>query len=259
MSVKDHYQEVIREIMREYGIQPIQPKFGHVIPKHARFKEVVQYTDYYAGKGNDEQPNSALHYRYERYLDALRRLDMIEPRKANIDIGCGAGVFSWPFLDWATANSVGLKDVDLYGYDPCPAMINLAQDIRNRLQSIMPDYPALHYYCDVTNLLHKLQENHQAGTDYVITLGHVLVQAHDDDTIGNITQVTVHVLEMMANLSDCALVAVDAKGMAIDLRLGWESLLNRLRDLGIRYDLQLFMPTINNNDSCAKIAMPYTE
>lgn len=94
MKIKDRYQEIIRDIMAEYAIRPTsQP--GHVVQKDAGFREVLQHTEHYVGGGNDTQP----HYRYLRYRELLNDLEPSGRREAHVDIGCGAGLFSWTFLD----------------------------------------------------------------------------------------------------------------------------------------------------------------
>lgn len=264
MSVKDHYQVVIREIMGAHNISPIAYRPKHEVGPTTSFEEVVQHTDFYVGKGNEEQQLSEPHYRYRRYreaigyVEALEHLEMVEERKAHVDIGCGAGLFSWVFLDWAIDKGISWDHLDLYGFDHSPEMINLAQDVRNRLKKDMPSYPMLHYSHDVTVLLHELEANHQDGTDYIVTLGHVLAQtANNAEASSNFASIIAHTFNVMANLSDCALVAVDAKNWSEDFRTGWDSLVYRLKNLGIRCETEQVTGTVLNNYRCAKIAVPH--
>ncbi len=110
------------------------------------------------GKGNVDRPGNSLHFRYDRYLRELRHLSTSEMRIAHVDIGCGAGAFSWAFLDKVRALGIKLDSVDLYGLDYCPAMICLAKEIRAKLKNTIPDYPDLRYCENVETLLQNLSE-----------------------------------------------------------------------------------------------------
>ena len=135
MRVKSHYRRIICEIMSEYDIaRPIeQPRY--VVRRDTTFEQAVQYTDAYVGKGNAYfYSNARRHYRYDRYLRALGNLQASEGRMAHVDIGCGAGPFSWAFLDWVTEQGVGLDRVDLYGLDHSWATIQLAKMISDKLK-----------------------------------------------------------------------------------------------------------------------------
>ena len=87
-----------------------------------------------------------------------------------MDLGCGAGWFSWVFLDWAAERGVGYDRLDLYGLDHCPAMLQLAQGARRRLLQYVPDYPVFHCSSEVDALCGLLTENHRENTDYTVTL-----------------------------------------------------------------------------------------
>ena len=239
MLIKDKYQIVLREIMQDHSISPIRPWFGHEVPSDATFKDVVRYTDYYAGKGNDELPKHTSHYRYDRYLKSLQPLSeySFKERKAHVDLGCGAGPFSWAFLDWASELEIGFEHICLFGLDHSEAMIRLAQEIRNRLRQTSPTYPILDYHHDVRSLLDAMIEDHQVGTDYIVTFGYLLAQAHAHEVISQFVDIILHVIAMIANKSDCFVVAVDTTTkMPHAFREGWESLLNVLRNCGAHYE-----------------------
>ena len=217
VRLRDHYQQVLSDIVDEQNIQRIQWP-NHVVSANTGWVEVVQHTEWYVGGSGD----SRAHYRYRRYRQVMGRLPPGEGREAHVDLGCGAGLFSLVFLDWATEKGVEYDRLDLYGLDHCPAMLQLAQETRNRLLQYVPNYPALHYGGDVDALCNQLRENHREGTDYTITLGHVLVQAHTPDVIQNFTRVISHIVALIGPGRNCALVAVDAAGRAncIRRRLG---------------------------------------
>ena len=56
-------------------------------------------------------------------------------------------------------------------------MIRLAQQMRLGLMPHIPNYPAFRYAHSINALLQELSQHHSVGTGYVITFGHVLVQA----------------------------------------------------------------------------------
>lgn len=238
MLVKPHYRRVIREIMAECDIaQPVvQPDYR--VRRDATFEEVVQYTDAYVGNSNALFfPNARRHYRYNLYLEELRDLEASGRREAHVDIGCGAGPFSWAFLDWVTEQDVGLDRIDLYGLDHSPAMIQLAKVVRDKLKQQIPDYPDLHYTYDDDALLIELMKNHREGTDYVITFGHVLAQAHSSPDIHDFTRIIVDIRNnLMDSPSECYLVGVDARSGFTAFVTGWGLLLNSLESTGIRHE-----------------------
>ena len=158
--------------------------------------------------------------------------------------------------DWATSKGVGLEKVDLYGLDHSPAMICLAQEIRTRLMPDIPKYPKLHYGHNIDLLLQALKNNHQEGTNYIITLGHVLAQtqANIPADIESFAHVIVQILKLTDGRSDCYLVAVDARGGYRHFTDGWTSLLNNLESASITNEPHDVPTTIINNSNCARIA-----
>ena len=252
MTIKAHYQEIIRDIMRENGVPPLyQP--GYVVPQDAGLNEVLQYTDFYVGQGNDTQPNAQQHYRYRRYQELLSTVEPSGQREALVDLGCGAGLFSWVFLDWATQKGVALDDVDLYGLDHSLAMICLAREIRARLVHHIPTYPELHYSRELKGLLRKLRDNHQRGTDYTITFGHVLAQAHTSDDVDVFVRAIVCILGLMDAGTNCMMLAVDARSASIPFAEGWSALLQGLESASIRYEEQEVRRTPINDSERAKV------
>ena len=80
-------------------------------------------------------------HRYDRFKDALRLFDGRDPEEApktsiaeaHVDIGCGAGLFSWAFIDWAIRGGLTftkLRKLRLYGLDHCEQYLRLSRDIR---------------------------------------------------------------------------------------------------------------------------------
>ena len=252
MRIKALYQHVIRDIMEDHDISPSSR--GYLVTKTAGFDEVLQHTDYYIGMGNDEQPNARPDYRYRRYIELLDTLKPSARREAHVDLGCGAGLFSWVFLDWAAANRLDHGNVELYGLDHCPAMIGLAQEIRARLRPHIPNYPELRYCDNASALLQALTENHRKDTDYTITFGHVLAQAHTPDSIDAFTRVIAHILKLIDAQPSCMVLAVDARNAGEAFGEGWSSLLKSLDNASIRYEQDEVRETLINDNRCARIA-----
>ena len=116
------------------------------------------------------------------------------------------------------------------------------------------NYPNLRYTHNLDALLQVLTDKHHAGTDYLVTLGHVLVQAHTNDAIMNFTRVLSHILGLLDAHSDCVLIAVDARGRSDELTLGWNLLLENLTGAGVRYELFTIPETDINDSDCVKVA-----
>ena len=232
MLVKDHYRCIIREIMAECGIDSPSWSPNYVINQDATFSRVVQYTHWYVDKGDSQE-----HYRYCRYLRILRYLTHSERRIAHVDIGCGAGVFSWAFVDWATEKGIGYDRVGLYGFDHSQAMIQLAGTVRDKLTQHISRYPELRYSHDIDALLYELKGNHRKRMDYTITFGHVLAQAHTPSNIQRFVQIIVYIRnKLMDAKSECHLAAVDSHSGYIAFAEGWDSLLENLERAGIKSD-----------------------
>ena len=167
------------------------------------------------------------------------------------------GCFLGPFLDWATTNGVDHGEVDLYGFDHSPAMIYLAKEIRARLIQDIPDYPELHYGRDLDLLLQELKNNYRESSDYTITFGHVLAQAHAPADIKAFTRVILDILKLMDDGSNCFVVAVDARGASIPFAEGWCSLMMSLEGANIRYKRHEVKRTSINDCGRARVASLY--
>ena len=143
MRIRDLYARVIRSIMAKYGIAGAEMPPRWSVRPNASFADVLRYTDWCAAKSD---------YRFGRYYSAIgKALGSRAKKWAHIDIGCGAGVFSWAFLDWAAERGIEYSNVTLYGYDACPQMIRLARMIRGKLKRNIPGYPDLHYHYDMAS------------------------------------------------------------------------------------------------------------
>lgn len=231
--IRNLYWGTLDAIMREHNIRrlPRGRRADPVVRPNANFTQVVRHTSYYWRDG-DNQP----HYRYDRYrAEALKYLQPSDNRQAHVDIGCGAGLFSLVFLDWARDANIEYDRVDLYGLDHSRQMIRLAYRVRDGLVKSVADYPDLHYTNEVGALLQELTGCHRAGTDYTITFGHVLIQANTPNAIRSFTRVIVHILGLQDNQSRCNLIAVDARRQPVAFASAWNALLSRLEQAGVTH------------------------
>ena len=236
--------------MAERDLEPLTSYPTPLVSMNAEFNEVLLHTDWYVHTGD-----SYRHYRYNRYFEMLGHLQASQGLEANVDIGCGAGLFSWTFLDWASEQGIEHDRLELYGYDHSREMIRLAKMVRNKLAGNIPEYPELRYSDNVDSLLAQLTENHREGTGYTITFGHVLVQAHAPHDIQNYTRIISHICELVDDRNDCVLVAVDARSAQDQFLEAWNLLFGRLEGIGIsgrRLDVQC---TPINDGNRAKIAV----
>ncbi len=249
--VRDLYLDVLDGIIAENRIERGDP--GYIISPAAEFETVVRYTDWYC-RGN---ARSNPHYRYNRYREIVGLWRPTGRREAHVDIGCGAGLFSWAFLDWAREGNLAQDQIDLYGLDHSPQMINLAQQMRGRLIHHIAGYPELRYTHDMDTLLQELYIRHRSVTDYTITLGHVLIQAQHPDAILDFTRVIAQVVGLMDTGSNCVLMAVDARLQPDAFATGWDKLMESLSRAGIRHEESNVPITAINDPGCAKIARLY--
>lgn len=251
--IQDLYFDVFNVIMHERNIALAQHQPTHIVRATASFAEVFRNTEWYCRRG-DSQP----HYRYRRYRDVLEGIKLPTGSYpiAHVDIGCGAGLFSWAFLDRMRDINVSLDRIELYGLDHSQEMINLAHRMRVGLTQNIPNYPDLHYARNAAALMQDLTDHHSNGTVYIVTFGHVLAQAHQHqpDDIARFAQVITHICNLDTQ-QHCVLAAVDAKGWGAAFAGGWNGLLTSLRTAGVEYKPFSVRRTPINDVNRAKIAL----
>ena len=184
-------------------------------------------------------PNARQHYRYDRYRSLLELISISAGEQAHVDLGCGAGVFSWAFLDWMTEHGIANSLVSLYGYDYCREMIRLSYMLRGRISETIADYPELYYFQDIKSLANRLElssRNISRIINHTITFGHVLAQAHSAEAIQGYTKIISTIVDMMDPRSACILGAVDAMGHFSEFSTGWRLLLESLTSCGVIVD-----------------------
>ena len=246
--IRDLFPGLWTAIMAENGISPVNNP-SHLIGTDTGFAQVLQHTDWYAHRGDTRPP-----YRYRRYTEILSYVSASDRVETHVDIGCGAGLFSWAFLDWARRQSLSNDRVELYGIDHCPEMIRLAKTMRERLAIHIPDYPVLKYYSEVDALLQDLTNSRAVEKNYTITLGHVLVQANTPANIENFSRIIAYIVSLMNPGSNCALWAVDARGRSGEFESGWRCLLNGLSLTDVYYREHNVPATRINDSHRAKVA-----
>ena len=244
--IRDCYIDVLNKVMDEHNIPPRSERLDPVIPADVSFRIAVRYTDSYCGRRGQQ------HYRYQRYREVLRHKQAPKPRQAHVDIGCGAGLFSWVFLDWAKENNLAYGHIDLYGLDHSPEMIRLAQRMRVGLMPNIANYPELHYTHNISTLLQELNARHSPATDYTVTFGHVLVQA--PHAIPDFARVIVHIMGLLDTQSNCVVMAVDALNASNQFAGNWNELLESLGRFGIQHKQITVRQTYINDSNRAKIA-----
>ena len=177
------------------------------------------------------------HYRFDRYFNAIDQvLANRDGRCIHIDIGCGAGPFSWAFMDWATEHGIASTDLTLYGYDPSQEMIRLAWMLRAKLRSVVPDYPDLQYDSNYTSFVRRLA-NVRSHAKCLITFGHVLAGNHDSEAISTFTRIIERVTRLTDYLSEVWLLASDATSdrHRDSFESGWSTLLLALQGSGVQH------------------------
>ena len=219
--------------MAQRGIEAATKQPQYEVGANASFTDVVQYTDWYlTTHGNDVE-----HYRFDRYFNAINQvLANRGGRWIHIDIGCGAGPFSWAFMDWAIQHGIASTDLSLYGYDPSQEMIRLAWMLRARLRRFIPDYPNLQYDSNYYSFIRRLT-NIRSRAYCLITFGHVLAGNHDNDDIGTFTRIIERVTRLAEYLSEVWLLASDATSdrHRESFESGWNTLLVALQESGVRH------------------------
>ena len=224
----------VHQIMDERRLQSHDP--GYEVLPNATFDDVVQYTEWHAAGGFQRATSVDAYYRYDRYAAALNAGlgHDFSGRIAHVDIGCGAGLFSWAFLDWARDRGIEPRRLALYGYDHSKEMIRLASMLRHGLREFYPGYPDLRYSHMHGQFLRKLTAKHHVGTDYILTFGYVLAGNQTPDDINGFTQIVEHIVDLNGSTS-CVLISSDAtsgKHSSSSTR-GWGELLQALQSSGV--------------------------
>ena len=232
--IRNRYQPAVHQIMINHRIQSHDP--GYEVPPNATFEQVVQYTDWHTADRPRRTAGGDGHYRYDRYAVALsaETSPNFSRRIAHVDIGCGAGLFSWVFLDWARERGIEPRRLALYGYDRSNEMIRLAAMLRHGLREFYPGYPDLRYSHIREQFLRKLTATHDVDTDYMLTFGYVLAGNHTDDDINTFTQIVEHIADLNGSAS-CVLISSDATSgkHSLSSMTGWNTLLQALQARGV--------------------------
>ena len=251
MTIRENYVDAIRGIMAEYGVQSPTQRPAHEVRSDATFEDVLRYTDWYlTTTGNETE-----HYRFDRYFNAIdQALDGREGQWIHTDVGCGAGPFSWAFMDWAAKHRIAPAGLSLYGYDPSREMVRLAWMLRAKLRSAVPSYPGLRYESNYTSFVRKLT-NIRSRANCLVTMGHVLAGNHNDEDIRIYTRIIEALATSTADSVNVHLLASDATSGANrrQFNSGFEKLLSPLSGKGLRSQaVPLF--TGKTSDRCVVVS-----
>ena len=227
----DQCRDAVVALIAAHEVTELNP-MGYLGRPNTSYKECLLYTQKYATP-----------YRYLRYMRELRNFtpggsvdSQAAITEAHVDIGCGAGLFSWVFMDWTARHGLNHTQLQLYGLDHSPQYLRLSRDIRRKVRAVAPYYPALYYETSIAELCDALRRTHVKGANYTITLGHVLVQAASPAAIAGFAQVISAVLRVVGSRSTCRLTAVDAIRRSVDFARAWRCLLEHMSQVGIRFE-----------------------
>ena len=135
-AIRNEYEDIVNVVSVNYDLANIHP--AHAIRSNATFADCLKYTHtYLMGGEHNEQ-----HYRYDYYLQALRDMSFDFENcetLVHVDVGCGPGLFTWVVQDHFRANPH--INLELYGYDHSPNMVQPANSIWSRLEE------ETHYSC----------------------------------------------------------------------------------------------------------------
>ena len=251
MSIKEAYVSAIREVMADRGVEGAETQPSPAVPYGASLADALQYTDWYAtDRGNEEE-----HYRFRRYYNAIEKsLRETGDKWAHIDVGCGAGLFWWAFLDWAAMRGIERSCITLYGYDACPSMIQLAWMLWHRLCDAAPDHSKFQYNPAIDAFIRKLAGG-PIDANCLITFGYVLAGNHRDDDIGVFQRIAATTVNSVLPGRSVYLLASDAtSGKHLgQFEEGWRKLLAALQAGGARAQ-ELPLMTGYSGDRCVLLS-----
>ena len=224
---------------------------GYLLPAKSSLRLAVQYAEYYIS--GRRYPQRYPPYPYNIYLETLQDVLRILPdedganrRISHLDIGSGAGTFSWALLDWATDQNIPYENISLFGLDRCKAMVELATQIRQGLiECGFGNYPELHYFAGVQELLEKLKQI-EGPTDWIITFGLSLTQAYSQEEQGNVAEFAgvIEQIQQLENTGSIVLVASDSQRDNNNYNAAWIALLQQLNQDGTTRFARLRYPRL---------------
>ena len=198
--IRDRYSDVIDSMARKEG----SDSHSHVIPENVTQTQCIGYAQRYIVEG--EIP----HYRFDRYQETLKTclqnvpFDPSIPTAMHLDLGAGPGLFTWAFWDLIDDEMAedSVPSLDLFGYDHASQMAKLARRIWDRFE-----LQALYRCFDSEEEVYANVWPQGPRTNVLITLGHSLIQVHENNGLA----VFAGLCEAVASLDrNTRLVAVDA-------------------------------------------------
>lgn len=244
MWIEECYQKALREIKCQYIKRGCnhEADYGYKIPSDISLQGAIEYTSRY------DQP-----YRYKRYHEALAEVlqekllfSPASRRIVNLDLGCGAGLFSWVVRDYML-EKYGKNDSDirLIGYDRAKNMIRLATLFRKHL----PMRINFTGYSKIGKVKKVLSREDFSDCDVIVTFGHVLVQTKGKH---NAVSHFCNIIYSLFPANCCVLVAVDAITRAWAFDDAWKDLRVALEEAGINMESE---KPIGSSSMCARLRM----
>lgn len=226
-TLKDRYLPVCDRLIRKIGTAPV----SYQVPKDATLKQCVYYLEQHI-------VHDRTHFRYKRYSRMVdhyfnkhfggsgkgRRPPLI----VHVDLGMGPGVFNWVVHDRVQQNWKPKRRPRLvqFGYDRCPAMVELAERIWTRFE--LNDEVQ---FLDSRKALRRAVGATPENACLLITFGHVLIQSYDADRSA-VSSLAKLCNRLAQGKDTAAVLAVDAYsyGRSQEFESAARHLCRRLRD-----------------------------
>ena len=191
------------------------------------------------------------HFRYNYFSRALANLPdrFIRDGVYHIDVGCGAGVFSWALLDLMRECEIAYDNTILYGYDYCPTMIDIARMIRCILKEHIPDYPSISFDSDIDLFIETINTVGCLDQNILITFGYVLAGHHSLEDIRGFARIISHAVQSKTPNSTCILLSCDAISAPSSSAVcaGWSALRSSLAGLHISSNVITSIPIMTGS------------
>lgn len=205
-ALREQYLEICNDLICIFGFESV----GHVLSEDASLEECVGYMqEYVVAKGD--------HFRFDRYLEMLAHCSehhgsLSASRKqkrtvVHVDVGTGPGIFHWVMHDCVQQQFRPKNRPKLlqFGYDQCPNMLKLAKRIWKEFD--LEDKP--NYVSDAKQLV-KAVRDVSTHAHLIVTFGHVLIQADEQEDEAEITKLARLCGKLSKSKRTTDVIAVDA-------------------------------------------------
>lgn len=218
MAIRDVMVSALESIMEERGINPLDQQNAEIFcPPDATFEYVVQHTETNLRNKPEDSLSDYKYLRYSDVLDSVFKHSSSRDNIAHLDIGCGAGLFAWAFLDKSEDVGIRIKNTVLYGDDHSENMIRLAWLMRDKIVKLgkIVEYPELFYYSNRETLKNEIINQETEGMEFLVTFGHSLEQMYHHGrqrAILDTADVVENIVIRIGDTGNCRLIAVDGRG-----------------------------------------------